>query len=73
MAVIALCKAAVQCVPNVTGVNVGKGGETVKKILCALSVLIVLWLFATVVLVADPPPRTGTPEWLTLSHRQKGY
>ena len=42
-----------------------------KKILCALSVLIVLWLFATVVLVADPSPRTGTPEWLTLEHRQK--
>ena len=57
----------------VAGILARKEGETVKKVLCVLSILMVLWLFAAVVFVEDAPPRTGTPEWLTLSHRQKGY
>ena len=47
--------------------------RTLKKVFIILSFLLILWLVLCAACYPNPAPRTGTPEWLTLEHRQEGY
>ena len=76
MAVIVLCRVAVGCACRAFGQNVGKEGDimrTLKKVFIILSFIMILWLVLCAACYPNPAPRTGTPEWLTLEHRQEGY